>query len=296
MKFHIRIFGLALAVALMALTPAAADAKKPNRNVVIALGDSLSVGVQPDSTGQNQNTGQGFATQLAKSVGGVKLVNYGCGAATSGTFIQGKRPCGPARNPGYKNTSAKTSQLAQAEKYLKANRDRVRYVTLDIGNNDLASCGKGGMIDVPCLQKGIAEVKKNLPVIIKGLRKAAGPKVPIVGATFYDPFLQSYFASPAIAQASVDLAKKQVNNQLVASYKKGKVRVADVATAFGTYIPFSQTTSYGNRSDIPVAVANICKYTWMCAPSPRGPNIHANKTGYKVMADTFRKALPASAR
>jgi hypothetical protein len=35
----------------------------------------------------------------------------------------------------------------------------------------------------------------------------------------------------------------------------------------------------------------ICKLTWMCAPSPVGPNIHANKTGYGVIAGAFSRVL-----
>jgi lysophospholipase L1-like esterase len=294
MRFH-RLLALALGLALLALAPTAAQAKKP-KPVYVALGDSLSVGVQPTPAGPNQNTSQGYASQLASQVGGLKLVDYGCGFATSESFIVGKRPCAPARNPGYKQTSAKNSQLATAEKYLRAHRKTVKFVTLDIGANDVASCAPGGVIDLPCVQNGIAAIKKNVPTIAKRLRKAAGKKIPIAGSTLYDPFLQQWFTSPPIAQASVTIARDQVNKALVAGYRKGGFKVADVAKAFGTYIPFSQTTTFGGKSGVPVAVANICKYTWMCAPKPRGPNIHATKTGYKLMATTFRKALGKAAK
>src|SRR4051794_38649725 len=99
-------------VAAVAFT-GTAEAKKPTR-FYVALGDSLSVGVQPLKSGKSVNTRQGYANQLAKLVGGVKLVDYGCGFATTKTFIFGKRPCDPKRNPGYKNKSAKTAQLATA--------------------------------------------------------------------------------------------------------------------------------------------------------------------------------------
>jgi hypothetical protein len=29
----------------------------------------------------------------------------------------------------------------------------------------------------------------------------------------------------------------------------------------------------------------------MCAPAPRGPNVHANVTGYKQIAKTFKKSI-----
>jgi lysophospholipase L1-like esterase len=294
-RMPLRTIALLLGVAVLALVPGAAQAKKP-KPVYVALGDSLSVGVQPTTAGPNGNTGQGYANQLASQVGGLKLVDYGCGFATSESIIAGKRPCAPKRNPGYKQTSAKNSQLATAEKYLRTHRKTVKFVTLDIGANDVASCAPGGNIDLGCVQKGIAAIKKNVPTISKRLRKAAGKKITIAGMTLYDPFLQQWFASPPIAQASVTIARGQVNAALVAGYKKGGLKVADVAKAFGTYTPFSQTTTYAGKPGVPVAVANICKYTWMCAPKPRGPNIHANKAGYKVIATTFRKALGKAAK
>jgi lysophospholipase L1-like esterase len=294
-KMPLRTIALLLGVALLALVPSAAQAKKP-KPVYLSLGDSLSVGVQPKPSGVNQNTAQGYPRQLAAQVGGVKVLEYGCGFATSQSFVQGKRPCAPARNPGYKNTSASTSQLAAAEKYLRAHRKTVKFVTLNIGANDVAGCAKNGTVDLPCVTTGLAAIKKYTPKIAKGLRKAAGKKVAMAGMTLYDPFLQYWYTNPGLAQLSVGLAKDQVNKALIAGYKAGGLKVADVATAFGTYKPFSQTTTYGGRSDVPVAVANICKYTWMCTPKPRGPNIHANKAGYKLIATTFRKALGKAAR
>ena len=46
----------------------------------------------------------------------------------------------------------------------------------------------------------------------------------------------------------------------------------------------------------PLDVVRICQWTWMCAPAPVGPNIHANAKGYAVMAKAFRKALGKAAR
>ena len=43
---------------------------------------------------------------------------------------------------------------------------------------------------------------------------------------------------------------------------------------------------------VPVNVNNICDFTYMCAPDPRGPDIHANDAGYSLIADTFEATLP----
>ena len=165
----------------------------------------------------------------------------------------------------FKNKNRATSQLAAAEKYIRENRDDIAYVTIDIGANDVASCAAGGKLDVKCVTEGIARIKKYVPEIAKRLRAAAGKDVPIAGMTFYNPFLQQWFTNPGLAEATVGIAKAQVNDALTKIYKKQKFKVADVGTAFGTYKPFSQTTTYNGRAGVPVAVANICKYSWMCA-------------------------------
>ena len=298
MRTMTRVAAAALILVATVAFAGAAEAKKPTR-LYVALGDSLSVGVQPLKSGKNVNTRQGYANQLAKLVGGLKLVDYGCGNATTRSFIDGSRPCAPARKPGYKNTSAKTSQLAAAERFLKKNRSKIAFVTIDIGANDLQICSKNGGIDVNCVNQGIANIKKFAPKIAKGLRKAGGKKLPMAVTTLYDPFLQQWFngsLGQVIAKASVDLAKKQVNPAITKSFKPQGFKVAKTDVAFKTYTPFSQTTSFRGRNDVPVAVATICKLTHMCDPTPRGPNIHANKAGYAVMAKEFRKALGRAAR
>jgi lysophospholipase L1-like esterase len=298
MRTITRVTPVALILAVAVVFAGAAEAKKPTR-FYVALGDSLSVGVQPSPSGPSVNTKQGYANQLAKLVGGVKLVDYGCGNATTQSFIDGSRPCAPARKPGYKNTSPKTSQLATAERFLKKHRSQIAFVTLDIGANDLQICSKNGGIDINCVNQGIANIKKFAPKIAKGLRKAGGKRLPMAVSTLYDPFLQSWFNGSfgqAIAKASVDLAKNEVNPAIAKAFKAQKFKVAKTDTAFKTYTPFSQTTSFGGRNDVPVAVATICKLTHMCDPAPKGPNIHANKAGYAVMAKEFRKALGKAAR
>ena len=297
MKHARRFLTLAVAAALLALVPSAADAAKAKPpKLAVALGDSLSTGVQPDAAGKNQATKAGYAYQLAAR-SGAKLKNFGCGGATSESLVTSNKKCYEhfGKLP-FKNKSRATSQLAAAEKYIRENRDDIAYITIDIGANDVASCAAGGKLDVACVTKGIATIKKYVPEIAKRMRKAAGKNVPIAGMTFYNPFLQQWFTNPGLAEATVGIAKAQVNDALTKIYKKQKFKVADVGAAFGTYKPFSQTTTYNGRAGVPVAVANICKYSWMCAPAPRGPNIHATRAGYTLITDTFQKALGKAAR
>ena len=66
----------------------------------LALGDSLSRGVQPDAAGASVETGQGYADQLYAALlpahPGLRLVKLGCPRETSRTMIDG----GICRYPG----------------------------------------------------------------------------------------------------------------------------------------------------------------------------------------------------
>lgn len=301
MKSIVRAVVAVLCLGLLAALPAAAQAQKPTKpKLYLALGDSLAVGVQPRADGQNRNTGQGYANQLARRVGRrqVRLVNYGCGGATTESFIRGNKACGPSRRPGYRNTSPRTSQLAAAERLLRRNHKRTAFVTIDIGANDVASCAAGGGIDIECVNEGIAAIKRNAPKIARRLRAAAGRGVTMSVMTLYNPFLQQWFngdSGKALAEASVDIARDQVNAELIRAFRPRGFKIARVAEDFNTYIPFERTATYRGQR-VPVAVRDICRLTWMCAAAPRGPNIHANKAGYARIATSFRRALGRAAR
>jgi hypothetical protein len=182
------------------------------------------------------------------------------------------------------------SQLKAAERFIRTHK--VKFITLDIGANDVDGCASAGGIDAACVAAGLSSIDTNIPKIAMALRRAAGSKVPIIGMTYYDPFLAAYLEGPsgqAEAGLSVPLAR-QINQTLAADYGAEQFKVADVATAFDTYTPFTTTTTT-TMGPIPVAVAKICALTWMCAPAPVGPNIHANTMGYQTIANVFAAEL-----
>jgi hypothetical protein len=76
---------------------------------------------------------------------------------------------------------------------------------------------------------------------------------------------------------------------LAAADQSSGVRTADVQNAFST-ADFTHTAVLGKVA-VPFNVARICQWTWMCAPSPVGPNIHANAAGYRVIAAAFEQAI-----
>jgi len=283
-----KLIATTVVCALACIVSAPALAKTSTKSgtpYYLALGDSLARGAQPNASGRTVPTNHGYADDLfkteAKKISGLKLVKLGCLGESTTTMINGG-----------KCSYAAGSQLAAAVKFI--HKHNVVLVTLDIGANDVDGCVTPSMqIDGTCLTKGIASIKANLPVILQKLRAAAGPHTKIAATTYYDPFLADWLngaGGQAIATASVPL-DLQINTALIADFHAKKVRRADVATAFMTYTPFTTTTTLAGHGTVPVAVAEICKLTWMCAAKPQGPNIHANPTGYRKMASVLAAAL-----
>jgi hypothetical protein len=108
----------------------------------------------------------------------------------------------------------------------------------------------------------------------------------------YDPFLAAYLtgaAGQAVATQSVTL-DVSFNKLLSTTDRAFGVRTANVQHAFST-TDFSDTAFLPGVGTVPVNVARACDWTWMCALSPVGPNIHANATGYQVIASAFERAI-----
>ena len=94
---------LCTAIATVAVAPAAAPAAVP-RQLYVSVGDSYASGYQPTGVGQGRNTRNGFADQVpavaARRGYRLKLVNFGCGGATTGSLIT-TTGCAPqALGPG----------------------------------------------------------------------------------------------------------------------------------------------------------------------------------------------------
>ena len=160
----------------------------------------------------------------------------------------------------------------------------MRLVTLDIGGNDVARCGFGGL-KPSCTTPALATLSTNLPTITSRLR-AAAPRAQIVVLDYYDPFLVlDLFGSSGLGQQSVkELAK--VNGAIASSARAVDARVAEVATAFQTGVTTPVTVKGVSR--VPTNLARILQWTWMAPPRF---DFHANDTGYAVMARAVVRQL-----
>jgi lysophospholipase L1-like esterase len=262
----------------------------------LSLGDSLSVGIQPNQSDLHRpfpfmgaggfggaRSPDGFSDQLAaierQTIPTLHLVKLGCGGESTSSMI-----AGPAELPGQTEHTVGLcnyqygSQLDDAVAFLERHSGQVAFVTISIGANDVIPCGT----DLPCLTSALQTIQVNLANILARLRAAAGPGVPIAGMNYFSTAVVAWFDNPALAQLIVNLTV-QANNVLEGSYLLAGSPVADVEAAFST-TDFSLTPS-----GVPLNVARICQWTWTCTPFE---NAHPNAAGYAVIAQAFQQVLP----
>lgn len=268
---------LLVATAAVTQTPTAALAATP-AHYYLALGDSLAASAQPNGDFQH-----GYAEQLYEKLRqqdpGLRLVKLGCGGETTTSMVFGTQnpdvasSCGP---PSFylRNYPHKT-QLAEAVSFLKAHRRSVSLVTIDIGANDLPH---------------VSAIAANLPIILGELRIAAGPGVPIVGMNYYDPNLATiWFGGGTLTDltAEIDFVV-WLNDFLEGFYEAdpgdGADPYADVESRF-------QVTDTTLVDGTPLDVIGECRWTWICAPPPLGPDVHPNTAGYGEIAQAFLDAV-----
>ena len=291
MRVVATLVGLVMTV-VAALTSSGAAGRpasqaSPRTSYYLALGDSLSQGVQPGPAGASAPTGQGYANQLyamlRRGDPGLRLVKFGCNGATTATMLGGGGRC---RYPG-------GSQLAAAVSFLRAHRGQISLITMDVGANDPDSCitRPAALGMAACVTKSFPETAANLTEIMYRLRATAGERVRIIGMNYYVPALAEWRDGP-LGQAVARVSEQVVdgyNQMLAAVYQAFGARVADVFGAF-------HSADFGGRVTLPAGgtvprnVAAICHWTWECAPPPRGPNVHADTAGYAVIARAFLRA------
>jgi LPXTG-motif cell wall-anchored protein len=276
-----------VAVVMGAAIPGAAAAPQPAApSYYLSLGDSLAVGVQPDSHGQ-LHPGPGytdllFAAQKATQPN-LQLVKLGCNGETTQTMLGG----------GICHYNGGSSQLDAATRFLAAHRGAVRLVTLDIGANDVDSCvTANNVLDAACAEKAIHQVSMNLSVILSRLRSAdPGVGVQWAGMTYYDPFLASWLTGGQGRQEATESLKlaDALNGVLAQEYHAAGFALAPVDQRFATHD--TRQVNAPGLGTVPRNVAAICMLTWACTTPPVGPDVHANNVGYGTIAGAFASVL-----
>ena len=270
----------ALVTAVVTTPAAVADPSAQGREramgYYLAMGDSLAAGYQP---GMGDDRTGGYVGDVLDHIRSTqpktRLVNIACSGETTVTLIDGGR-C--AYDEG--------SQLAAARSFLAAHGQFTRVVTIDIGANDITRCAAGGVFDQACFVRQAGTVHANLRAIL-AVVQAGAPHARIVVLNYYNPFLAAWLTGPAgqeLARTTTGgLIAFNAGLSLAATTVSGVT--ADVSAAFDSttwmLVPAGATLM------LPLNVLRICQWTWMCAKA----DIHANDTGYAVLAAAVNAAL-----
>jgi len=265
---------MVLALALIGPLGVTAGAAAPPTTYYLALGDSLS-------TGGGATSGASYVDDIYNKekslIPGLQLENLGCAGDSTTRMIHGGL-C----------TYAQGNQLGAAEAFLDSHVGSVKFVTIDVGGDDVDGCAPNGAIEETCIQNGLQAVKANMQVILGGIRTAGG-NVPIVGMSYYDPWLAFYLhgaSGQQAATASLDVLH-QLNSELRTSFKEYHARIAAVQRAFASWDTALTGTFDGQT--VPQNVANICNWTHMCDAT--NPTVHTNDTGHAIIAAAFETPL-----
>jgi GDSL-like Lipase/Acylhydrolase family len=265
-------------LSLMAIDgPATAARLKPvgrgQPTYYVALGDSLA--------GYDPGYPERLATLVREQYADLRLYNVGCPGETTVTLIYGGI-C----------PYTEGSQLDEAEAFLDAHQGSVAFITIDIGANDwLNACWdfETGLIDRACTVAVLRGVQANLTFIIHTLRQAA-PGVPVLGMTYYSPFLGYWVLPPGHGVARYDLRSEEVlNDGLVETFQGFGVIMADVRgpDAFDVN-NFTHRVWTHRWGVVPVNVANACEWTLFC----KFGDVHPTDHGFWIIAEAFANALP----
>jgi lysophospholipase L1-like esterase len=282
-----RFVGLVALVAAVVLATGASSASAASKaTYYLSLGDSLAQGYQPiggpPSAAAPPGYDQGYADQLSKLERGkytqLQLVKLGCGGESTVSMLYGSQDpnlaasCGSPAFYQHHYPDGGT-QLAEAVHFLEEHRGDVAFVTIDIGANDVLG------------PSGLGPALSNLPVILADLRAVAGPDVPIIGMNYYNPFAPQAWSEGGLPALQAQVAGiVAINDLLEGVYAAAGDPVADVESAFSV-------TDFSMVDGPPLDVLRECQWTWICTPPPLGPDIHANTTGYGVIAQAFADRL-----
>jgi lysophospholipase L1-like esterase len=246
-----------------------------HRTYYLALGESLAHGY---AAAPGLGYTNDLLAYLREKIPGLQLVELSCNDETTDQAIRGDY-C----NYGTSASGSPLTQLQAAEAFLRAHRNSVALITLDLGGVDLIRCSTAA-----CVAQVEPTLASNLTTIVKGLRQAGG-RVPIVADNYFDPVLSDWFQGSsrrAYATASVP-GIKAFNAFLVATYVGIGVQSADIQAAFKTGDMTPVSSKWGT---IPRDVYMMCRYTDTPCPQPL-LDVDANQAGYRIFAKAFEKVV-----
>jgi lysophospholipase L1-like esterase len=297
-----RFLGVAglLVVVVVVVVLVSSRSSSSSTSYYLALGDSLSVGIQPTDSGDLVITPEGYVDDLyahySSEIPHLKLVHFGCPGDDTSNVITGQGNAAAAKI--YHCDRQGGSQLKAALAFIAAHRSQVKLISIDIGANDVNDClnttvfSKGLGYTISCINKGEQSVAANTPKILGPLKAAAAPGTALVGSNIYDPFLVGLLTTnatvDAIANQSLTVITR-INSEIAYADAEAGFKTADVAGAYFTYDTTKVKSPFG--ASTPRNLVVLCSYTWACTKPPQGPNVHPNTAGYSVIAHAYESVL-----
>jgi hypothetical protein len=117
--------------------------------------------------------------------------------------------------------------------------------------------------------------------------------VSFVGVGHYDPYLADAISGRSGARfaSHSETVMDHLNDALSTIYASANIPMATVSDFFdGQSRARVDLEGVGLVAD---NVAHACELTWMCAPTPYGPNMHPNDEGYLMIASAIESQLKA---
>jgi lysophospholipase L1-like esterase len=267
----VRIAACALVGAFVSPLAAGATARPapglPQR-YYLALGDSLTYGLQPDKvdagvrpSGFDTGFVDVFARRLRKLAPKLQVVNYGCPGESTVSFVVGDCPWlagGRALHAGFHG-----AQLDAALGFLRTHPNAVSPLTLNLGGNDAQAFSDACKGSFACARarapRALKQLASRLESILHRLR-AAAPKAEIIVVGLWNN----------------DLLNPRESDPL---YRTLDLTIGRVAARAGARFadPFPLFDLTGNLAR---RKARICAFTFACS---RGDG-HPTDAGYRAIA------------
>lgn len=237
---------------------------KPPQRYYLALGDSMTYGLQPTKVKPGARpsdfkTGYVdlFAARLRKLSPKITVVNYGCPGESTVTFARGGWHCDGVKL----HDSFRGSQLKAAVSFLRAHPGQVSPITLALWGGDLAPLSAKGTQ----ARSAIASFASRFAPILQQLR-AAAPTAEIIVIGAWNP--------------EADRLK-----QMEPLYRLVDAAIARAAAASHSRVA-NMFAALNGRGDAKAQQARLCRLTFYCSQG----DPHPTDAGYRAMADAFMTA------
>jgi lysophospholipase L1-like esterase len=252
----------------LALAGVPAPVSASPQRYYLALGDSLTYGIQPAKvdaglppSGFNSGFVDVFARRLRTLAPQLQVVNYGCPGESTKTFVSGGCPWlagGRQLHNEFHGT-----QLTAALAFLRAHPNQVSPITLNLGGNDAQAFADACKGSFACARarapKAMKQITSRLTSILHQLRSAA-PNANII----------------LIGVWNNDTTTPRQSDPLYHAFDQAIGRTAAGAKAhFADPFPLFNPQGILSREK-----ARICAYTFTCS---RGDG-HPTNAGYRAIA------------